>query len=123
MLRDDLTDAYGLILLQLILILLLALGFGFYGGKREFGSVLLGGCVWLLPSIYFVRKLFAAKVQRNPQTLLKDFLVGELFKLLFSAGLIILVLYFIKIEVIAFISGYLAAITASFLLPLLYIKK
>lgn len=118
MFRHHLAVGYKLIIAQLILLSIVA-GISFFVGDwRSLFSVLLGGSAWIIPSLYFVRKLFKPKTIRDSQTLLKDFLLGEGVKLLLSFGLIVFILFFVSIKTPSFLSGYVAAITASFLMPL-----
>ena len=110
---------YRLIVMQLVLLGIVAGIFVFIYDWYSVASVLLGGCAWIVPSLYFVRKLFKPKINRDSQALLKDFLLGEGIKLLLSAGLITLILLFCAIKTGAFLSGYGAAVAASFFTPLL----
>lgn len=117
MFRHHLAIGYKLIITQLLLLSVVAGVALFVSGWRGFVSVLLGGSAWIIPSLYFVRKLFKSKTIRDSQTLLKDFLLGEGVKLLLSAVLIVLILVFVSIKTLSFLSGYVAVITASFLMP------
>ena len=87
-------------------------------GQSDFVDVLLGGCAWILPSLYFVHKVFNSKVKRNIKDLYKDFFWGEGLKLLLSAGLIILFKLSLQLKLGAFILGYITVVVASFVLPL-----
>ena len=117
MFRYSLYIGYKLITLQLVLLGIVAGFFVFMSDWRGFISVLFGGSAWIIPSLYFVRKLFKPKNVRDAQALLKDFLCGEGIKLLLSAGLIILIIYFVSIKKGAFLSGYVTTIAASFFMP------
>jgi len=75
---------------------------------RDFTSVLLGGSAWIIPSLCFIWI-----IARNP----KKFFFGEAVKLLLSAGLIICIISFIHIKTLSFLSGYIAAVSAAFLMP------
>jgi len=118
MFRHLLLTGYKLIILQLILLSIVAGVSVFVSDWRGFISVLLGGGAWIIPNIYFVRKLFKPKNARDAQTLLKDFFCGEGIKLLLSAGLIIFIMFLVSIKAGAFLSGYIATIAASFFMPL-----
>ncbi|EKE00558.1 MAG: ATP synthase protein I [uncultured bacterium] len=118
MFRQLLLVGYRLIVLQLILLGIVAGVFVFINDWWGLVSVLLGGSSWILPSLYFVRKLFKPTTKRDSQNLLKDFLLGEGVKLLLSAGLITLIILFVPIQTGAFLCGYIAAIAASFFMPL-----
>ncbi|CAL7963356.1 ATP synthase protein I [Gammaproteobacteria bacterium] len=116
MFRHLLLTGYKLIILQFILLSIVAGVSIFVSDWRGFISVLLGGGAWIVPSLYFVRKLFKSNM-RDAQVLLKDFLCGEGIKLLLSAGLIIFIVFFVSIKTGAFLSGYIATIAASFFMP------
>ena len=105
---------YKLIVLQLILLSVVA-GI-FISDWRGFASVLLGGSAWIIPSLYFVRRLFKPGVY-DARALLKGFFYGEGIKLLLSAGLVAFIAFFFSIKTGAFLSGYVATITASFFMP------
>jgi ATP synthase protein I len=117
MFRHHLAIGYKLIITQLILLSVAAGVALFVSDWRGFISVLLGGSAWIIPNLYFVRKLFKPETIRDSQALLKDFLLGEGVKLLLSAVLIVFILFFVSIKTLSFLSGYVAAITASFLMP------
>lgn len=110
-------------MLQLFLLGIVALIAILTGPWHNAISVLLGGSAWIIPNLYFVRKLFKPKTTRDSHALLKDFFLGEGIKLLSSVGLIAIIVCFIPVKTMSFISGYIAAIAASFFMPLLFIKK
>ena len=122
MLQKYLATGYKLIFTQLVLLAILALSILFIQGLLGFTSVLLGGCAWIIPNLYFVHKLFKNKTTLDAQTLLKSFFIAEGVKLLSSIGLIIVFVLFFNIETWAFLCGYIAAIAASFLVPFWYRK-
>lgn len=122
MFRHHLRIGYKLIILQLILLSIVAGIFVFIKDWTYFVSVLLGGSAWIIPNLYFVRKLFKPKTIRNSQDLLKDFFLGEGIKLLLSAGLIILIMLLFTVKPTAFLSGYIATVMAVFLPPFWYKK-
>jgi ATP synthase protein I len=120
MLRNHLLAGYKLIILQLILLSIVIGIFGFANNWLGAFSSLLGGVAWIIPSLYFVRKLFNSKKNKDSQALAKAFIIGEGVKLLLSIGLAALTIIFLNVSTGAFLSGYTAAIAASFLMPFLY---
>lgn len=118
MFRRFLLAGYRLIILQLILLSIVA-GVIVFTNKDwlAFASALLGGSAWIIPSWYFVRKIFKPTAKRDWQTLLKDFFWGEGVKILLSGGLIVLFKLLFPIKTGAFLSGYIIVIAASFLMP------
>lgn len=123
MFRHHLIIGYKLIILQMLMVFVVASISVFISDWRGFVSVLLGGIAWVIPNLYFVHKLFKPKNIRDPQTLFKDFFLGEGIKLLFSAILIIFIIFLVPIKITGFLSGYIAAVAASFLMPFLKSKK
>jgi ATP synthase protein I len=121
MLQQYLAVGYRLIIAQLILLSVVAGFFIAADDRLGFISVLLGGSAWIIPSLYFVHKLFKARTNWNAQALLKAFLMGEGIKFLLSIGLIISIVLFVTIKTWAFLCGYIAVIAASLLMPFWYI--
>jgi ATP synthase protein I len=118
MFRNHLLTGYKLIIWQLILLSIVAVFFIYKNNWHSLTSAVLGGSAWILPSLYFVHRLFNSKKNKNAQDLAKAFVTGEGMKLLLSIGLVALSAAFLNIKTGAFLSGYVAAIMASFLMPL-----
>ena len=73
MFQHHLAIGYKLIITQLILLSIVAGVAFFIDDWRSLFSVLLGGSAWIIPSLYFVHKLFKPKTIRDSQILLKIF--------------------------------------------------
>lgn len=111
-----------LIILQLILLLIVSLLFGIFDAWYNIPSVILGGSAWVIPSWYFVVKVGKKDHGHSASAIIKSFAIGEGIKLLLSIILIIAIILLIPIVTIAFLSGYIAAITAALVLPFLMAK-
>lgn len=123
MYKQLLIAGYKLIILQLILLIVVGMLFGVLDTWNNFPSAILGGLAWIIPNIYFVFKVFKNKNNTDASSIAKNFIIGESVKLLLSVILIILIVLLIPITKIAFLSGYIAAIAATFAMPFLIAKK
>lgn len=122
MLKPIRKQANKLIFLQISIVVVLAiLWWGFKDIKYSY-SALLGGMACIFPSWYFIHKFFKNR-QRSPQTILKDFYVGEMLKLFLSVVLLVLIVKYIPVHLLAVITGYIAACLAVWGMPFLLIKQ
>ena len=101
------------------MVLLVSFFLAFFQGLKYFEAALLGGAAWLLPSWYFARRLFSDMSPRAVGAIVRRFYGGEMLKLVISAGLVVLVIKFIAIPFGAFLTGYITALLACWLAPLL----
>jgi F0F1-type ATP synthase assembly protein I len=116
MLRNYFIMGRKLIALQLAMLGAVVLYFLIKHNWFSAYSALLGGVAWSLPTLYFIYRLFRSNSYKN-------FIFIEGIKLLFSISLIIFIVFFIHIDIISFIIGYIATISAAFFMPLLLIKN
>lgn len=129
MLKDSLCEVRGKIFkafaMQSSIALVLAVAFLLLQGRVAFFSVILGAVAWLLPSIYFIRKLFIIRQNQGmtAQKLLSNFYIGEVIKLILSGILIVIFLRFIPVLVLSFFSGYIIAVLSFWVLPIFLLKK
>ena len=117
MLKSYLSVGYKLVIMQFIFTSIAAAIYIFIGNWYDFTSVLFGGSAWIIPSLCFIYKLFKSKDNKNSQVLMRNFIIGEMAKLLLSAVLIIIITIFFHTKTVSFLSGYIAAISASFFMP------
>lgn len=115
--------AFNLVYLQLGMMLLLAIAWLLGKDLRASGSALLGGVSWLIPSWYFIRKIFRHKKDRSINIIAKDLFIGELLKFFFSAVLIILCLKFFPVNLLAFLTGYIGVVTMAMFMPMVFEAK
>jgi len=118
MLQPFRAKAYKLIYLQIAVVLLLFFGFWLFKNIQAGYSAILGGLACVIPSIYFVRKLFSS-YQRSPQKIVLDFYVAEFIKLFLSSILLVLIFKFLPVKLVALVSGYIGAYLAIWLVPLI----
>ena len=111
-------QAYKLIYLQIAVVVLLFCCFWVFKNIQAGYSVILGGLACVIPSIYFVRKLFSS-YRRSPQKIVMDFYVAEFIKLFLSAILLVLIFKFVPVKLVALVSGYIGAYLAIWLVPLI----
>ncbi len=110
------SQAYKLVATQIIIVVILAVIWWIFKDLTHCYSALLGGFAYIIPSWYFIRKLFTNK-QRTPQAMVRTFYVGELTKLLLSAILLVLIVKFIPTNLFAVISGYIVACLSIWSMP------
>lgn len=109
--------AYRLVGLQALVVLLIAAGW-LFGGLREALSALLGGAACVLPSLYFARRFFATTSAREAKQIIKAFYLGEVIKLALSAILVVLIVMFIPVVILPFITGFVGAQFGFWLAPM-----
>lgn len=100
--------------LQLLGVMLIAIAWFFYQGAYAFLAALLGGVAWIIPNLYFLRKIFKVNQPRNLQAVTKDFFIGEAVKLFISAVLIVLFLKLFTVDLLPFLTGYVGVVVMSF---------
>ena len=105
------------IFLQLSLLIAIAVIFAFFGKWLAFRSALFGGGAWIIPDLYFFQRQQSIQATHDVRQMFKIFFLGELFKLLLSFIIIILVLLICAISSKAFLSSYIAMILISFAVP------
>jgi F0F1-type ATP synthase assembly protein I len=120
-------SAYKLLYLQIILVLFVALiSFIFHFSWRAGLSIILGGCAWIVPSFYFIYRVFKVKANakiKTPLSMIKDFYVGEVLKLLISAVFVIIFVKFNLVDVKPFLLGYIITVLSAGIFPLILLKK
>ncbi|WP_264435763.1 ATP synthase subunit I [Coxiella endosymbiont of Dermacentor marginatus] len=109
--------AYRLVGLQAIVIVIVAFWW-WIKGPGEGLSVLLGGMACLLPSLYFARRLFDTTSLQAVKQLMVNFYIGELIKLILSAGLVIIIILYVPVSIVSFIIGFVGAQFGFWLAPL-----
>ncbi|MCK4870999.1 MAG: ATP synthase subunit I [Gammaproteobacteria bacterium] len=115
-------QALKLIVAQLIVLFVIFLLWWYLRSFWYALSAALGGAACVLPSIYFVRKVFTDK-ERSQQKILHDFYVAEAVKLLLSVVLLVLLIKLLPVKLLAALSGYIGAYLAIWFMPLLLIDK
>lgn len=117
MLKPFRKQAYWLIVFQAAIVGLLFFVWLVFRDINSGFSTILGGSACIIPSLYFIKKVFSPK-KRTPQKIIRDFYLGEMVKLLLSAALLVLILKFIPVKIVPLLSGYIGAYLAIWILPL-----
>ena len=81
------TAAFRLVYVLLIITVVIALLSYIYSGLVSAYSVLLGGAVYILPNIYFIRCAFRKVESQTPQSMMSWFYIGEAVKILLTVAL------------------------------------
>lgn len=100
--------AYRLVGLQAMIVVVVSLGW-WIKGVIEGLSVLLGGMACFLPSLYFAHCLFATTSPRVVKQSMVNFYLGEVIKLVLSAGMVIVIILYISVSIVPFIMGFVGA--------------
>ena len=105
-------EAYQIIYWQLILIVGLALVLFLLQGMKSGLSALLGGLAYWLPTLLFVWRVFARATVRAAKQFLISFIAGEGIKLLLSAGLFVLIVKNMPVDLLSVLAGFIGAVVA-----------
>jgi len=108
--------AFKLIAIQTAIVIVFSFVFVFISIKSAY-SVVLGGMICVLPSIYFAYKLFHYMGASRVKQAIRAFYLGELVKLLMIAILSILVFKFITIIPFDYFLGFIIAQLAFWIAP------
>jgi len=122
MLQPYRRQAYKLVLLQIAVVLGLLVGWWLFKDIKAGYSALLGGLACVIPSLYFVKKLFSSK-ERSMKKIMFDFYIGEFSKLLLSAVLLVLIFKYLPVKLIPLITGFIGAYMAIWLAPLVLLRN
>lgn len=110
--------AYRLVGLQAVVVLVIAACW-LLGGMLEALSALLGGAACVIPSLYFARRLFATTNAREAKKIIRAFYLGELVKLGLSVVMLVLIIMFIRVTIVPFITGFIGAQFGFWLAPMM----
>ncbi len=102
------STAVRLVYVQLVISIVIALLSYAYSGLIIAYSVLLGGAVYILPNIYFVRSAFKSVESETPQSILSRFYIAEGQKFLLTIALFAICFVLIKpLHAISFFAAYI----------------
>jgi len=116
-------QALRIVYLQLLIIILVAIIWLYSSGKPAALSVLLGGIAWLIPTYFFIKKVFTSRQSRSASKITSDFFLAEVLKLFLSGVLIVCFLRIFSVFLLPFLLGYIGAVFVGFLTPLIYTKN
>ncbi len=80
------------------------------GGWQYAVSPLIGGCVALLPNLFFAYKIYLAR-NSEAQSIVNAFYVGETIKLILTAALFSIVLQIPTVDFLPLLVGYVAVLS------------
>ncbi len=100
--------AFRLVYVQLIITVVITLLSYAFSGLVMAYSVILGGAVYILPNIYFVRSALKSVESETPQSILSRFYFGEGQKFLLAMAMFALCFTLIKpLHVVSFFAAYI----------------
>ncbi len=100
------------VLLQFAVLLIAALIAGVLGGGHEAISAILGGASYLFPSLFFVLSLrYVSKYGRANTAI---FFAGELFKVMATVLMLVVVQRMMSLSWLAMLGGLFAVLQANF---------
>lgn len=100
--------AFRLVYVQLIITIVITLLSYAFSGLVMAYSVILGGAVYILPNIYFVRSALKSVGSETPQSILSRFYFGEGQKFLLAMAMFALCFTLIKpLHVVSFFAAYI----------------
>ncbi len=100
--------AFRLVYVQLIITVVITLLSYAFSGLVMAYSVILGGAVYILPNIYFVRSALKSVGSETPQSILSRFYFGEGQKFLLAMAMFALCFTLIKpLHVVSFFAAHI----------------
>jgi len=105
-------EAYRLVIGQLLGVVILAVLALLIRGMTSSLSVLAGGLAYGLANLVFVWRVFRyASANQMPQFMLA-FFMGEMFKLIFSAILFVMIVKWLPVSLLSVLVGFVGAIVS-----------
>lgn len=94
--KENRAAIFGLSYLQMVLTLVLSMFLYFSDDKVSAYSLLLGGMIYILPTLGFVQCVFSTVKQQTPQLMAILFYIGEVVKIILTAVLFLLCFLFVS---------------------------
>jgi ATP synthase protein I len=101
--------AFSYIYIQIIVILCVTGFLSLFGKGIIAYSFLWGGCICILPTAYFARKLFAKTGAKATREIITAFYVGEIVKFIITIILFAITFKYFNVNKLALFIGYLVA--------------
>lgn len=98
------------VFLQLVVAFVVALISWPFSNLRVSYSILLGGLVCVVPSLYFAYKFFSVTGALAAQKIARTFFRAEIGKLLLTGLLFVVVFTFLPVDVAPFFGGFVVAL-------------
>ena len=110
--------AYRFVGTQALTVILVAV-FWLISGLNAFYSVLLGGLAVLVPSFGFAYGLFRTTSAQAARKIVVVFYLGEIAKIVLSGVLALAFVLFFRVDLLAFLIGFMAALLGFWVAPAL----
>jgi F0F1-type ATP synthase assembly protein I len=117
------TEAYRLVFSQFALLSLTAFFSLFLFNSITASSLWLGGLCYILPNFLFVYSVFRFAAPQDVYAFLAAFLGGEVFKIILSAILMILVVKWMPLGLSSVIAGFILAIVFFWVVCFIHFSK
>lgn len=105
-------EAYQIVVWQLICATGIACLILIIGGINSGFSALAGGMAYVLPNFIFVWRVFRYSSTREANLFVTAFFLGEMIKLLLSAGLFLLIVKYLPVSLLSVLIGFIGAIVS-----------
>lgn len=86
-------------------------------------SILLGGLVSIIPTLYFAWRFFASVKRGQLKYILRALYLGEFVKLLIVAVLSAVVVSFLKVNILSFMIGFVVSYLAFWIVPIWFCQQ
>lgn len=106
------SEAYRIVLLQLLGVVMLSLVTLLIKGAHASFSVLMGGLAYGLPNLYFVFRVFRYAGAHQMTAFITAFFLGEAIKLILSAVLFLVIVKYLPVSLLSTLVGFVGAIVA-----------
>lgn len=116
------SEAFRLTALPIVSIAVLALFLFGFKGISAGCSAILGGIVWAIPNLYFAYKVFANSTEKSAKQLMWTFFQAEIFKLVLSAVLFVIVIKFFPVTALIVLLSYILAQLMFWIVTLVYLS-
>lgn len=116
-------EAYYIVLLQLLGVALIALIAIPITGAKSALSILLGGCAYVVPNIFFVWRVFRYVGAHQVAQFMTAFFIGEMLKLILSAILFLVIVNYLPVSLLSVLIGYVSAIIAFWIACMYHFSK
>ncbi|MFN3234835.1 MAG: ATP synthase subunit I [Gammaproteobacteria bacterium] len=118
-----LSRVYKIMLVQCVTVALAAIIVATLFDLKSSFACLLGGLVYILPSLAYARYLFSNISARKIGRLLGIFYLGEILKLIVSVSLFIIFYHLLRLPLYPYFAGYVIAALSFCFAPLMTMKE
>jgi len=116
-------QAYSLVLWQLVCVFAISLIALILSGKLSGMSVLAGGLAYGLPNLFFVAIVFQFTGAQQMTQFMAAFYAGEMFKLILSGILFVLVVKYLPVSLLSVVIGFVGAIVSFWIVSIWHFSR